>query len=197
MRRLDYVAHHGILGQKWGVRRFQNEDGTLTQQGKKHLGYSKEGRDEYLAKKTAKIDKDIHSYDSLRGKGLQDKKGRDILTKEDVERSVQKLEAKKAKIAAKADAKYTKKYGKEDLNYGKQIVQDAWAGKFSNYDKIYKDKRYSGEADKEVSRLIRNMNMDVARRYGSSPSGRYTIKLVENATRSGLDIVAKDNWKDD
>ena len=31
----DYLAHHGILGQKWGVRRFQNEDGSLTDAGKK------------------------------------------------------------------------------------------------------------------------------------------------------------------
>lgn len=30
-----YLAHHGILGQKWGIRRFQNEDGTLTNAGKK------------------------------------------------------------------------------------------------------------------------------------------------------------------
>lgn len=30
-----YLAHHGIKGQKWGVRRFQNEDGTLTDVGKK------------------------------------------------------------------------------------------------------------------------------------------------------------------
>jgi len=31
----DYIAHHGIKGQKWGVRRFQNKDGTLTAAGKK------------------------------------------------------------------------------------------------------------------------------------------------------------------
>ena len=30
----DYLAHHGIKGMKWGVRRFQNEDGSLTNVGK-------------------------------------------------------------------------------------------------------------------------------------------------------------------
>lgn len=31
----DSLTHHGIKGQKWGVRRFQNQDGTLTAEGKK------------------------------------------------------------------------------------------------------------------------------------------------------------------
>lgn len=29
------LCHYGIKGQKWGVRRFQNKDGTLTSKGKK------------------------------------------------------------------------------------------------------------------------------------------------------------------
>ena len=35
-----YLSHHGIKGQKWGVRRFQNPDGTLTAEGRKRQGLS-------------------------------------------------------------------------------------------------------------------------------------------------------------
>lgn len=34
----DFLAHHGILGQKWGVRRYQNSDGSLTPEGRKRYG---------------------------------------------------------------------------------------------------------------------------------------------------------------
>lgn len=35
IRNEDYIRHYGIKGMKWGVRRFQNKDGTLTAAGKK------------------------------------------------------------------------------------------------------------------------------------------------------------------
>ena len=31
------LEHHGVLGQKWGIRRFQNKDGSLTAEGKRRV----------------------------------------------------------------------------------------------------------------------------------------------------------------
>ena len=42
----SYLAHHGIKGQRWGVRRYQNADGTWTKAGKERYGDSDDGGEE-------------------------------------------------------------------------------------------------------------------------------------------------------
>lgn len=39
--RTDVICHHGILGMKWGIRRYQNKDGSLTAEGRARLNIDK------------------------------------------------------------------------------------------------------------------------------------------------------------
>ena len=41
----NYLAHHGIKGQRWGVRRFQNADGSYTAAGEARYGRSRKQAD--------------------------------------------------------------------------------------------------------------------------------------------------------
>ena len=52
------LYHHGILGQKWGVRKYQYEDGSLTPEGRKRYGlgdrirdFKEKRKEKYVSKK--------------------------------------------------------------------------------------------------------------------------------------------------
>ena len=79
----EELYHHGVKGMKWGVRRFQNKDGSMTDIGKKR--YARDARE-----------KEFNKYDESSGKYYKQSKknGRSDLefdanryAKEDAERS--------------------------------------------------------------------------------------------------------------
>ena len=60
------LCHHGIKGQKWGIRRFQNEDGTLTAEGRKRYDVAPSGE---MSKKGEKLYKQDLKDEQLVNKG--------------------------------------------------------------------------------------------------------------------------------
>lgn len=61
--------HHGVEGMKWGKRRYQNEDGSLTPEGRVHYGYNEYGQQSRAGKKFQKYTEKEHArYDKFQNK---------------------------------------------------------------------------------------------------------------------------------
>lgn len=109
------LYHHGIKGQKWGVRRYQNEDGTLTAAGQKKYNELHDKYDKYFTLDARS--KMREGYDTPFGKGV----GGIIKTKEYMNKHLGGQED-----ADKMDSKYdiSKAYKeKEKALYEKQKHQ--------------------------------------------------------------------------
>ena len=66
---LDYLMHHGIRGQKWGVRRFENADGSLTAAGKARYGSGSDKVEKYSMKATGWENRAINARTGI-GRGI-------------------------------------------------------------------------------------------------------------------------------
>ena len=99
-----YLIHYGIPGQKWGDRRWQNEDGSLTPEGYEHYGYgSKKG--------------------GTNGKGVEDIKRKKLGFGFSIKRKEKKAEedAKKAEEARKTEELTKKGYTIDKYGYANKV----------------------------------------------------------------------------
>lgn len=196
----EYLEHHGIMGMKWGVRRYQNEDGSYTEAGRKRYGIGSERKSAKQVKRFLNENDQYVAYN----KSL-------------IKRSKNKVENAQANLRyaeRKGKEKKIEKY-KEELEKWKKINKTAvkdlavaqsdknkvldWAKQ--HYDITIKDTlRNTSTMSERVAQSIGMLAFNIVG-VGVMPTTDYTrgakykVKNVKDGRGPG--ITDKRNWTDD
>jgi hypothetical protein len=176
----DTLAHHGIKGQKWGVRRFQNEDGSLTPAGERRYGSEVDYKSSKKAYKTAvkeqkRAGRNAFGIDGLKRYTDAEKNTSDAYT----QRARAKAEYANAK--KKSDEKGDKA---EFKSYVKTVSKTGLAGS-------YNDRRSGGMSTAVLSDLRTRKGEEYAHRVEKKVQNRAIAQLAIGTTVSiGAGIVA-------
>lgn len=186
----DSLYHHGIKGQKWGVRRYQNEDGSYTDAGRARYGIGDLIRDRRIAsvqrqtaRRLRKSQKFQTNLSSTREKNLHK-----IENKYQKKIDKAKAQGKDSAVIKSYEAK--KDYKIQDFKSGTEIINKA----HKYYDSTitnYGDMKISALNDKSIKktqaykdagrRYVTNRMMDLS--YGRA----YTTLMNANYIGRGLD----------
>lgn len=189
----DELYHHGIPGQRWGFRRFQNEDGSWTPEGRERYG---KGDGERVKIEKAKATYNTQKYKAdLKSKAQKEKDAR--AAKE--ERNRIKEAAKTSRLARREQAKIDRKQAKLDS----KVKDDA-----SLKNKLVRTKRYA-MSDDELSKAIDRLKLEVeynkqyalaskpnsalarADRFFEGATGKAALDLAKSVLPSVSTAVAK------
>lgn len=76
------LYHYGISGMKWGIRRYQNKDGSLTAAGKKRLAKEEARQKEVAAERARRVSSDRLSTKKMTSEEIKARKERLQLEKD-------------------------------------------------------------------------------------------------------------------
>lgn len=149
-----YLEHHGIKGQKWGVRRFQNEDGTYTQAG---------------IEKLQKLSGDV-SKNRVRSQTVRDK----------YSSKLDYYNKKMVKLEKKSDKAFNK--GDYDKSISKSNKYNKYKKKYDKVQKrISKVDAKQAKSEKKLKKFLKKTGqMKVDKLVAAEKTGKVNIKDVNN-----------------
>lgn len=212
----DELYHHGILGMHWGIRRYQNKDGSLTAEGIKRyrtdLKFQKK-YNKYVAKQNEKLKKKQENEELKRTNELKSKKISD-LTEEELNERIHR--ANLEKLATDLEKQYQQNVNtlndmaigpakKFVMNIGGRFLENA-ASSIGNAaikeltDTLFPDKSGKAALAKEINNLQmtkRELGLDIRKQQNTILFNSYNEKMakkaaeVEAARRSAIDEIAR------
>lgn len=157
----DELEHHGILGMKWGVRRYQNADGSLTSAGEKR--YNKPTKEERL--KT----RDLKRQTAAAIKNLKEKGD----TYSETEANV--LKAKEAYARANSKMYLFKKNRRNAI---KQASENLTAA-LELAERPRAERVRAQEIYNETAKKLLDNNKKMIEKYGSDSIKKIGTKMIE------------------
>lgn len=182
------LRHHGIKGMKWGVRRYQNKDGSLTPAGKKRYDESDEEREEREKKEKSKKTKAKVATAAITTAAVvttaavnkdKIKKGMEYVNtnkpskgeKKETTAEDYKAGLKKAQSANKALEGVRELANKaDDVAYAKKVRNDL-----------------TQMTDKELQQAVNRLNME--ERYSQVMQQRHKLERGESKVNQILDVA--------
>ena len=127
----SYLMHHGVKGQKWGRRRYQYEDGSLTPEGRSRLGFGliknrfkNKSREERSVRKQEILDKKLSKEKT---KLKNSKKRRELaelkLASKKEKEAIALANKERRNITKEKAVKVSKKAAKKTVASGKEIAK--------------------------------------------------------------------------
>lgn len=195
----DSIMHYGVKGQKWGLRRWQNEDMSLTPAGRVHYGVG-EGRgqkkfltrEEKLAARAERKEARAKRREERSAERAERKAERDA---EREAKRVEDLENKKAKIIADADpetviknrsilstAEFNEAYNRAMLT---KKTSDLIVPKESKIDKIIN----VGTKVADTMRMINNVKEQREKLFGLDEKKKLALEIAKETRQEQRDIA--------
>ena len=190
---MSCLEHHGIKGQKWGVRRFQNTDGSLTPDGKKRYG---------VDDKKVKYKVTVQSPFEKKQEKLARKEQR-MTEKEEIQRRKNELKERQKNLKNLGKSKETiKKENEADLakkKSAKDMTDDELRAVINRYNL---ERQYNEIVNSSKTKKGSNIVSDTLKKSGATLLSKYTTKALDVAIdsalkKAGIDLRTSDEKRKD